>query len=576
MSALVRVGTGSRWRNVFVVLAVGMAVLLPASTVYSDPVVLPTDVDGGGPGSTPPGSNWDFDNDKAGCDDSTGLTVQDATLDPDGETAIGSQGDAYDGGLMVQVDGVDFVDSDDTVDVTGTTVSAGPETMSGTEVSVEYHVLTGSDAIIRTLASFHNSGSTAVSATASFVTNVGSNGATGIRGTSSTDTIFTTADRWVVTSDSATTPSDPVNTHVLFGPGSPNEVPTAVSETVFDCAGTEGISADFEITVLPGQTANLLFFNQLNQTNEEGLASAASNFDPTPESGSPLIAGLSDTQLENVLNWDFEAARGGPDPSSQASIEVFVRGTDDQLYFKTWNGSTWSEFTPLGGVLTSDPTAVSWENGRIDVFVRGTDNGLWHKWFANGAWSEWEPLGGVLTSAPDASSWAPNRLDVFIRGTDNQLWHKWWDGSSWSAYEPLGGALTSGPGAVSWDANRIDVFVRGTDNQLWHRWWDGSSWQGYQPLGGALTSDPDPASWAPNRLDVFVRGTDNQLWHRWWDGSSWKGYEPLEGVLTSSPGAVSERLGRIDVFGRGTDAALWHIWFENTWSAWESLGGQLK
>jgi hypothetical protein len=580
MNALVRVGTRSRWRNVFVALAVGMAVLLPASTVYSDPVALPTDVDGGGPGSTPPGSNWVFRNDKVGCDDLTALTVSDATLDPDDETAIGSQGDAYDGGLILQVDGVDFVDSDGTVDVTGTTVTADPATMSGLEVGVQYHVLTGSEAIIRTLASFHNSGSTAVSATASFVTNVGSNGSTGIRGTSSSDATFTTGDRWVVTSDSATTPSDPVNTHVLFGPGSPDEVPTAVSETVFDCAGMEGISGDFEITVPPGQTGNLLFFNQLNQTNEDGLAAAALNFDSTPGSGSFLVEGLSAAQLDNVLNWDFEAAPGsGPDPSSQAPnrLDAFVRGTDDQLYQKTWNGSTWSAFIPLGGVLTSDPTAVSWADGRIDVFVRGTDNQLWHKWFADGGWSAWEPLGGVLTSAPDVASWAPNRLDVFVRGADNQLWHKWWNGSVWSGYEPLGGELNGGPGSVSWDTNRIDVFVRGTDNQLWHKWWNGSVWSGYEPLGGVLASDPDPASWAPNRIDVFVRGTDNQLWHRWWDGASWQGYEPLEGVLTSSPGAVSWSLGRIDVFVRGTDGALWHKWFSaGAWSAWESLGGQLQ
>jgi hypothetical protein len=269
----------------------------------------------------------------------------------------------------------------------------------------------------------------------------------------------------------------------------------------------------------------------------------------------------------------------GPDPSSQAPnrLDAFVRGTDDQLYQKTWNGSTWSNFIPLGGVLTSDPAAVSWADGRIDVFVRGTDNQLWHKWFADGGWSAWEPLGGVLTSAPDVASWAPNRLDVFARGTDNQLWHKWWNGSAWSGYEPLGGELNGGPGSVSWDTNRIDVFVRGTDNQLWHKWWNGLVWSGYEPLGGVLASDPDPASWAPNRIDVFVRGTDNQLWHRWWDGTSWQGYEPLEGVLTSSPGAVSWSLGRIDVFVRGTDGALWHKWFSaGAWSGWESLGGQLK
>ena len=36
----------------------------------------------------------------------------------------------------------------------------------------------------------------------------------------------------------------------------------------------------------------------------------------------------------------------------------------------------------------------------IKLFVRGTDNALWHKWWNGSAWSGWESLGGVLTSGP--------------------------------------------------------------------------------------------------------------------------------------------------------------------------------
>src|SRR5918998_877771 len=131
-------------------------------------------------------------------------------------------------------------------------------------------------------------------------------------------------------------------------------------------------------------------------------------------------------------------------------------------------GSDWES---LGGVLTSDPDAVSWVFGRIDVFARGTDRALWHKWY-DGGWSDWESLGGVLTSAPGVASWSFGRLDVFVRGTDRALWHKWYDGG-WSDWESLGGVLRSDPDAVSWGEQRIDVFVRGTDDALWHKWYDG-------------------------------------------------------------------------------------------------------
>ncbi len=186
-----------------------------------------------------------------------------------------------------------------------------------------------------------------------------------------------------------------------------------------------------------------------------------------------------------------------------------------------------------------DPTVSSWGDNRLDVFVRGTDNALWHKWWDGSSWSSgWENLGGVLTSAPGAVSWGPNRIDVFVKGTDNALWHKWWDGSSWNNWESLGGVLTSAPTVSSWSNNRLDVFVKGTDNALWHKWWDGSSWSNWESLGGVLTSAPGAVSWGPHRIDVFVKGTDNALWHKWWDGSSWSSWESLGGEIAAPSGGV--------------------------------------
>ena len=34
----------------------------------------------------------------------------------------------------------------------------------------------------------------------------------------------------------------------------------------------------------------------------------------------------------------------------------------------------------------------------------------------------WESLGGVLTSQPSVVSWGSNRLDVFAKGTDSAAW----------------------------------------------------------------------------------------------------------------------------------------------------------
>lgn len=151
-------------------------------------------------------------------------------------------------------------------------------------------------------------------------------------------------------------------------------------------------------------------------------------------------------------------------------------------------GQGWSNWEDLGGVLTSAPTVASWQPNRLDVFVRGTDNALYHKWWDGSRWLDWESLGGVLTSPPGAVSWGPNRIDVFARGTDNTLFHKWWDGSRWNDWESLGGVLTSGPAVSSRRTNQLDVFVRGTGNRLYMRSWNGSRWLDWEDLGGQIES----------------------------------------------------------------------------------------
>jgi hypothetical protein len=104
----------------------------------------------------------------------------------------------------------------------------------------------------------------------------------------------------------------------------------------------------------------------------------------------------------------------------------------------------------------------------VDVFVRGTDNAMWHRWWDGTAWRGWESLGGGLTSAPDATSCAAGKLDVFAVGQDGALWRRSFSGGAWGGWTSLGGQWTSGPGATCQPGTTtIDVFQRGTDNALW-------------------------------------------------------------------------------------------------------------
>jgi hypothetical protein len=121
----------------------------------------------------------------------------------------------------------------------------------------------------------------------------------------------------------------------------------------------------------------------------------------------------------------------------------------------------------LGGSLTSDPGAVSWGANRIDVFVRGTQNGLFHKWWDGAQWAGWEGLGGSLGSGPDPTALGPGSLDVFYLVPAGTLFGRSYSGG-WRPARSLNLTGGSAPGAVSSSAGISDVFVLGSGNSLYY------------------------------------------------------------------------------------------------------------
>jgi hypothetical protein len=176
----------------------------------------------------------------------------------------------------------------------------------------------------------------------------------------------------------------------------------------------------------------------------------------------------------------------------------------------------WQGWEDLGGVMIGAPAAASWAPHRLDCFVRGTNNHMHHKWWDGATWHAWQDLGGVLAASPAAVSWGPDRIDCFAPGIDNHLYHKWWDGHLWQGWEDLGGVMIGAPAVASWAPYRLDCFVRGIDNRMYHKWWDGSQWQGWEDLGGVIVGAPATVSWGPGRIDCFAAGANNRMYHKWY------------------------------------------------------------
>jgi len=213
-------------------------------------------------------------------------------------------GDAYDNAYLVFVDGVVF-DPGSTVDLTGTTITTGPVAMSGLNVIVQYYFDTQS-ALARIMVFLNNPTVSTINATVDIPVNLGSDSGTIVQMTSSGDTTFTTADSWIVTSDSNTTPGDPVNTTVLFGPG--GLAPSAVTQTVFDSANTNGVGATYNVSVPAGEARSLLLFAGLgnittNDNTNAGAITSAHLFDTGTNLPRGSLTGLSAAEISSVVNW---------------------------------------------------------------------------------------------------------------------------------------------------------------------------------------------------------------------------------------------------------------------------------
>lgn len=244
----------------------------------------------------------------AGGTCSGGAAGSGASID---DALIPAGSDAFDFGGMLWVNNVQV---GGLLTVTGQSASFSAQNIAGLTASLRYDVLT-TEATTRVLLTLTNGGSSAVNVPVDYATNFGSDSSTQIRGTSSGDTSFTTADRWLVTSDQGD--FDPVNTTVIWG-GTPQVQPQSVSTTVFSCADTPGALARFPVSVAPGATIRLMFFQRLSDTTPNALA-AAPGFDNVV-AGSPLLAGLTPGEFASAVNWNI----GTPAPQA-VSVPVDQR-----------------------------------------------------------------------------------------------------------------------------------------------------------------------------------------------------------------------------------------------------------
>lgn len=276
-------------------------------------------------------ATWDYSNDTSGNSapfDNCGGKGRDANgkpipgpVAPNGsnpcyfgisEAELGAQSDAFDGALLVAVNGTPFRNPDATVDLTGTTVTSDVVAIGTLNTQVQYY-FDAPNTAVRAVYSFTNTAGADQVANVLIESNLGSDGNTRNIGTSNGDLVVQPTDTWVSTDDQGGGgpkllpnggPSDPALTFVRYSAGASVQ-PNARPNDSFD-----EIRESYTVNVPANSTRRIMYIIKPNATEAAAIA-AGPTLDSLPElQAAGLLAGLDATQQSELANWTQVTAAG--------------------------------------------------------------------------------------------------------------------------------------------------------------------------------------------------------------------------------------------------------------------------
>jgi len=261
------------------------------------------------------GVNWE------GIDDEVMVNNFNLTGSYTGENAIAineattaNNGDAYDDALGVAVNGMLIDDDDHTVErtdnATGTYIVSDPVLPDPFRGEQSFYFFE-SDPIVRLFFSITNGGTVAQSAAIEVASDMGSDGDQRIEAEASGNESFGSEDRFVLFSDDD---SDPNLLFTYFGLGA---TVTPTQTGVFD---DDDVNTLFNLNLAAGQTASLLLFAGVYDTENTTLAQAAAmgsllTGSPADLAQNGFLEGLSTSQISSIVNYTG-AMSGDPSPGA--------------------------------------------------------------------------------------------------------------------------------------------------------------------------------------------------------------------------------------------------------------------
>lgn len=221
----------------------------------------------------------------------------------------------------------------------------------------------------------------------------------------------------------------------------------------------------------------------------------------------------------------------------------------------------WSEWHRLQGVTIGKPAITSFDVDSLNVFVRGTDNQLWARYFDAGKWLNWVPHGGKLTSAPAVTSPETRKLYLVVRGSDNQYWVRLYNSKDWLAWEPIGGNSTMDPAIISPTASQAHVFLCNSDGMVYMRTKNEGAWNPWTSLNKMCSSPPTAVMLNGNEYSVAFVNDEGTLSVGRSTNAVWS-WINLNIPSVQSPAMTTWDFNELVIFTKNRDGAIMMTFFD--------------
>lgn len=245
--------------------------------------------------------------------------------------------------------------------------------------------------------------------------------------------------------------------------------------------------------------------------------------------------------------------------------------------------AAWGSFVSMGvTTVNSDPSCAPMPGGKAVCSARGFTNALLVNQFDGTAWSGWTKLAGVVTSGPSCSTDGNGKAICAARATNGGMVYTIFNGTAWSKEVKLKGVLASGPSCASLGGGRVLCAARSSSGGLTSSVFSGSAWSAFDNQAATSTSEPSCAGDDAGRVVCAMRDTTGKIIVNRYNATAWDGFLNISGVASDAPVCSNFGIGsHVVCFARGTDMSYFGTqfvggaWATAQWTPWATLAGGL-